>query len=251
MGFLSAFKHIGRGLLFAAIGLGIGVAFGSLIAEITGREPLQVRVAIGYVFPLIGWLLGVGLWDVLAREWFGFEPKPHDNQGWERYFSFSLDHKVIGVQYLVTFMILFLLAGLLAILIRVELMDAGQNFVSANDFNTTMSLHGIIMVAVAVAVAAIMGGFGNFMLPLLIGADDVAFPRINALSYWMVPPVAGANPWRARTLEWQTTSPPPHENFDHPPVVTGDPYGYGVPGSIHADMNPPLPGGAPASGDGD
>ena len=134
MGFLSAFKHVGKGLLFAAIGLGIGVAFGSLVAEIIDREPLQVRVAIGYVFALIGWLLSVGLWDVLAREWFGLQPKPHDNQGWQRYFSFSLDHKVIGVQYLVTFMILFLLAGLLAMLIRVELLEAGQNFLSANDF---------------------------------------------------------------------------------------------------------------------
>jgi cytochrome c oxidase subunit 1 len=188
MGFLAAFKHIGRGLLFAAIGLGIGVAFGSFVAEITDGPPLQIRVSLGYVFALFGWLIGVGLWQVMIREWFGLEPKPHDNHGWQRYFSFSLDHKVIGVQYLVTLVILFLVAGLLAMLIRVELMDAGQNFLNATDYNTTMSLHGMIMVAVA--VASIMGGFANFVVPLLIGADDVAFPRINALSFWIVPPVA-------------------------------------------------------------
>jgi cytochrome c oxidase subunit 1 len=62
--------------------------------------------------------------------------------------------------------------------------------------------------------------------------------------------VAVANPWRARTLEWQTTSPPPHENFVRQPVVTGHPYDYGVPGSIHATFKP-LPGAAPASDDGD
>ena len=131
------------------------------------------------MFPLIGWPLDIGLREVLAREWFGLQPKPHDNQGWQTHFSFSLGHKAVGVQYLVTFMILFLLAGLLAMLIRIELLDAGRNFLSTDDFNTTMTLHGIIMVA----VATIMGGFGNFMLPLPMGAEDVAFPRIDALSH--------------------------------------------------------------------
>ena len=72
-------------------------------------------------------------------------------------------------------------------LIRVELMEPQKVIIGSNDFNTTMSLHGIIMIAVA--VATIMGGFANFLVPLLIGAEDVAFPRVNALSYWLIPPV--------------------------------------------------------------
>ncbi|MBI2911333.1 MAG: cbb3-type cytochrome c oxidase subunit I [Chloroflexi bacterium] len=108
--------------------------------------------------------------------------------GWRRYFRFTTDHKVIGVQYLVTFLVVFLLAGLLAVLIRLELMAPGPTVMGSNEFNVTMGLHGIMMVAVA--VAAIIGGFANFILPLLIGAEDVAFPRVNALSYWIVPPVA-------------------------------------------------------------
>lgn len=186
---ISALRYVGRGLLFASIGLGIGVALGSLVAQITGRPPAEIRIAIGYVFALIGWLGGVGMWSVWAREWFGRgEGRESSAQGWRRYFVFNLDHKVIGVQYLVTFMVLFLLAGLLALLLRLELMDAGENFLGANDYNTTMGLHGIIMVAVA--VATIIGGFANFFVPLMIGAEDVAFPRLNALSYWIVPPVA-------------------------------------------------------------
>jgi len=85
-------------------------------------------------------------------------------------------------------MVVFLLAGILAMVLRIELLDAGENFLSASNYNTIMSLHGIMMVAVA--VASIIGGFGNFTVPLMIGAEDVAFPRINALSFWVIPPVA-------------------------------------------------------------
>jgi cytochrome c oxidase subunit 1 len=67
-------------------------------------------------------------------------------------------------------------------------MAPGEAILNANDFNTSMSLHGIMMIAVAVAI--MMGGFANVVVPLMIGAEDVAFPRINALSFWIVPPVA-------------------------------------------------------------
>ncbi|MBI4329205.1 MAG: cbb3-type cytochrome c oxidase subunit I, partial [Chloroflexi bacterium] len=56
----------------------------------------------------------------------------------------------------------------------------------------------------------------------------------NMVVSWARGPVAAPNPWRARTLEWQTTSPPPVENFPAPPRVVGHPYDYGVPGSVHA-----------------
>jgi cytochrome c oxidase subunit 1 len=58
----------------------------------------------------------------------------------------------------------------------------------------------------------------------------------NAVVSWVRGPLAEANPWGARTLEWQVSSPPPPENFDHEPEVVGDPYGYGVPGAQHAVM---------------
>ncbi len=189
MATLSALRWVGRGLLFAAVGLLLGSAGAVGITRLTGHPKVaETVITLGYVGALLGWLLGVGVWDVWAREWFGLPTRSLQGPGGSRFFRFNTDHKVIGVQYLVTFVVLLLLAGGLAMLMRAELMSPGRDVLSARDFNTTMSLHGIIMVAVA--VATIIGGFANFVVPLLIGAEDVAFPRINALSFWIIPPVA-------------------------------------------------------------
>jgi len=179
---------IARGVVSAVVGLLIGLGIGTGIAALTGNDPAEINITFGYLFGLIGWLLGIGVWDNWVREWIGRERRSFTPEGWRRYFGFSLDHKVIGVQYLVTFVILFLLAGIFALIMRLELADAGDGLIGPDYYNTIMSLHGIIMVAVA--VAAIIGGFANFILPLMIGAEDVAFPRLNALSFWIVPPVA-------------------------------------------------------------
>ncbi len=185
-----AFLPLIKGMLFAVIGFALGAGTTVGVRSLLGMEAWSTEpvVTLGYVFALIGWLLGVGLWDAWAREWFGKQPKEQLHKGWARYLRFNVDHKVIGVQYLVTMMVILLLAGALSILMRIELAAPGQTIMGAKDFNTTMSLHGIMMVAVA--VATVMGGFANFLVPLMIGAEDVAFPRINAMSYWIVPPVA-------------------------------------------------------------
>ena len=186
---MTAFMPLLRGTAFGGVGFLFGSGMAAGIREWMGLDPwvAEPLVVVGYIFGLIGWLLGVGLWETWAKEWLGFTPKEAPHTGWQRYFRFSTDHKVIGLQYLVTFVVFLLLAGILGVLIRVELLESGGVFLGANDFNTTMSLHGIIMIAVA--VATIMGGFANFLVPLLIGAEDVAFPRVNALSYWIIPPV--------------------------------------------------------------
>ena len=178
-----------RGLVLALVGLGAGAGIATAIGAATGAaDTLEPALALGYVFALAGWLLGVGLWETLACEWFGLPRRPHEPTGWQRYFAFSTDHKVIGLQYIVTFLVLFLIAGLLAMLIRLEHVGAAAGTImAANTYNYVMSLHGIAMVAVAVAV--LTGGMGNYFVPLLIGAEDVAFPRINALSFWVIPPV--------------------------------------------------------------
>lgn len=178
-----------KGLVGAAIGFGLGAgltAIGRTLAG-DGAWSLEMSFSAGYVFALVGWLLGIGLLDHWVPEWIGRKPKS-GTEGWQRYFAFTTDHKVIGVQYLVTFLVLFLLSGLFAMLIRLHLLEPEGAIFSDDGYNRVMSLHGIIMIAVA--VAAVIGGFGNYLVPLMIGADDMAFPRINALSFWMVPPVA-------------------------------------------------------------
>lgn len=152
-----------------------------------GVWSLELSFSVGYVFALIGWLVGVGLWERWGLEWIGRETRPA-TEGWQRFFAFTSDHKVIGVQYLITFLLLFLVSGLFAMLIRVHLLEPAGAVFSEDGYNRVMSLHGIIMIAVAVAV--IIGGFGNYFVPIMIGADDMAFPRVNALSFWLIPPVA-------------------------------------------------------------
>jgi cytochrome c oxidase subunit 1 len=178
-----------KGLLGAAIGFalawGLTAAAQNVIGTTTGGT---TGFAIGYVGALVGWLMGVGMWGTWGREWFGRSARldmPATGVG--RFLRFNTDHKVIGVQYLMSFVVVFLLAGALAMVVRYELFDAVATF-DPDVYNRVMSLHGILMIAVA--VAALLGGFGNYFVPLMIGARDMAFPRLNALSYWLIPPVA-------------------------------------------------------------
>ncbi len=177
-----------RAVVFAVVGYLIGAFL--TVAIRGGSANDGVAVTFGFIVGLIGWLMGIGLWNAWAREWFGLPTKPEGASDWRRYFRFTTDHKVIGVQYLATFIVILLLGGALALVMRLELGAAGQGLMDADAYNKLMSMHGILMIAVA--VAGILGSFGNYLVPLMIGADDMAFPRINALSFWLIPPVAVA-----------------------------------------------------------
>ncbi|PSB67155.1 cytochrome c oxidase subunit I [filamentous cyanobacterium CCP1] len=107
--------------------------------------------------------------------------------GWREYFTFNTDHKVIGIQYLVTSFLFFLVGGVLATLIRTELATPSPDFVQPQNYNRLFTLHGTIMIFLWVIPAGV-GGFGNYLVPLLIGARDMAFPKLNALAFWMIPP---------------------------------------------------------------
>jgi cytochrome c oxidase subunit I len=95
----------------------------------------------------------------------------------------TVDHKRIGILYLVTCLVFFGAAGVLALLMRTQLAQANEDFLTQNSYNEVMTLHGTAMVFLV--VVPILAGFGNFLVPLMIGARDVAFPRLNALSYWL------------------------------------------------------------------
>lgn len=97
---------------------------------------------------------------------------------------FTLDHKRIGVMYLCAILTSFLLGGLFAILIRAELWTAGPTLISADTYNRAFTLHGAIMVFLVI-IPGIPAAFGNFVLPLMLGAKDLAFPRLNLLSFYL------------------------------------------------------------------
>ncbi len=179
-----------RGIIWGIVAFLVGAVLTAIVRAAMGLAPWAFGpvFTVGYFFGFTGWLLGVGVWDTWLREYLGMEPRPFKAEGWRRYFGFNTDHKVIGIQYGVTFVLMFLAAGLLAMLMRWELMRPGRDIMDFAEYNRIMSLHGFMMVLVA--VTAVPGMFGNYFVPLMIGAEDMAFPRMNALSYWIWPPAA-------------------------------------------------------------
>ncbi len=95
----------------------------------------------------------------------------------------TVDHKRIGLLYIVTSGVFFLAGGLMAALMRTQLSQAGNDFLTKDSYNEVMTMHGTTMVFLV--VVPILAGFGNFLVPLMIGARDMAFPRLNAFSYWL------------------------------------------------------------------
>jgi cytochrome c oxidase subunit 1 len=107
-------------------------------------------------------------------------------EGFVRKYVFSLDHKVIGFQYFFTGLLIMLIAGSFAELVRLQLTDPKGAIMSNTAYNEMFSMHGTAMVWL-VLIPLVTGALGNFVMPLQIGARDVAFPWLNMVSFWIVP----------------------------------------------------------------
>src|SRR5688500_9269955 len=105
------------------------------------------------------------------------------SRGWTSWIT-TTDHKRIGILYLYTTFVFFLLGGVEALLMRIQLGAPDNTFLDPVTYNQLFSLHGTTMIFLF--VVPIMAGFANYVLPLMIGARDMAFPRLNALSYWFL-----------------------------------------------------------------
>lgn len=103
--------------------------------------------------------------------------------GW-RSWAFTLDHKRIGIMYLVSILAAFLLGGILALLIRTELLTPARTIMAAKTYNQMFTLHGAVMIFLFI-IPGIPAALGNFVLPMMLGAKDVAFPRLNLASYYL------------------------------------------------------------------
>ena len=95
----------------------------------------------------------------------------------------TTDHKMLGIMYIVLCFIFFFIGGLMALLIRAELFFPGMQFLSNEQFNQLFTMHGTVMLLLY--GTPIVVGFANYIMPLQIGAPDVAFPRLNALGFWL------------------------------------------------------------------
>ena len=153
----------------------------------------EVLVTFSLITVPFAFLIGMGCFDYWFRWASGAPTVPEDHSGhgarsWHDYFRVNTDHKVIGIQYIVTTFVFFVIGGLSAMLIRAELAAPGTQFVDPNTYNGLFSVHASLMIFLFVIPA--FSGIANYVIPLMIGAPDMAFPRLNALSYWMLP-IAG------------------------------------------------------------
>ena len=108
--------------------------------------------------------------------------RPHATTGWKSWFT-TIDHKKLGLLYCGTALVFFVVGGLEALLIRAQLAAPNGTILTADQYNQIFTMHGLTMIFFVVMPFGV--GLMNYLLPLQIGARDVAFPRLNAVSYWI------------------------------------------------------------------
>ncbi|HEY9878933.1 MAG TPA: cytochrome c oxidase subunit I [Leptolyngbyaceae cyanobacterium] len=113
------------------------------------------------------------------------QPFPGAPDNWKRFFTFSTDHKVIGIQYIVTSFFFFLVGGLFSMVMRGELISPDADLIDRTVYNALFTMHGSVMLFLW--TFPVLVGIGNYLVPLMIGARDMAFPRLNAVSFWLIP----------------------------------------------------------------
>jgi cytochrome c oxidase subunit 1 len=148
-----------------------------------------------YLAGLLGWVIGfmagMGAFVGPIRWLLGRDLTHEDAEymagkdlGRSRYWKFTTDHKVVGIQYLIMTMIILGFGGLLAMLIRTELGVTWAEVFSPSFYNSIIGTHGIAMIIGMIIVMS--GPVANFIVPIMIGSRDMAFPRLNALSLWLL-----------------------------------------------------------------
>ncbi len=145
-------------------------------------------IVLGYVAAIIGWLAGLGVFNDILRQMAGrpaVQVEENEVGGLAKYFRFTHDHKVVGIQYLIGMIIYFCTAGLFAMAIRTELLSPVHHVFSSSAYVEIVGEHGTMMMMLMTSV--VVGPLGNYLVPLMIGSKRVAFPRIEALSFWLTP----------------------------------------------------------------
>jgi cytochrome c oxidase subunit 1 len=180
-----------RGVLWQILGTALGIGILTGIRYWMGLTPWKAEPAFvfGALLGALFFLYGIGVVDDWIKVAAGREIHEPDESGWGRmrYFGVSLDHKVIGIQYLVLSLTLMVVGGTFALIFRSELANTGMQFLTLMEYNTLMSLHGMVMIiGILVGVAAFM----NYLVPMMIGARDMAFPRLNAFGFWLAVPAS-------------------------------------------------------------
>ena len=182
----------------AIVGVITGVVLGFIITFLArwlfgfdGLWASQVYWSVCATLAGLGFIIGIGCfdwwWDYLRGRKVDYEDHSlHGARSIGDYFRPNTDHKVIGIQYLVLTFGMFIVGGILAELVRLELAFPGQTIADGETYNGFFSGHATVMIFGF--VIPVFGGLANYILPIMIGAKDMAFPRLNALSFWLLVP---------------------------------------------------------------
>jgi len=183
------------GLLGAVVGYLIGNWLGHLVQSTSANfaqglsDTRDWPVVLGYLFGTVGWLAGLGVFNDVFRLMAG-KPLPDIEHapagGLAKYFRYTLDHKVVGIQYLFGMIVYFLTGGLFAMAIRTELLSPTNHIMSASSYLMVVGEHSTMMMMMMSSV--VLGPFGQYFAPIMIGSKRMAFPRIEALGFWLTPP---------------------------------------------------------------
>ena len=148
----------------------------------------DISVLLGYGFGVLGFLIGLGFANYPVRRMLGYPPTlaEHESadEGLGRYFRLCTDHKVVAMQYMVGIGFFFAIGGLNAMLIRSELLQPNTHVFGPNQYLTLVGLHGSMMMGIM--TSSILGPFANWLVPLMIGSRRMAFPRIEAFTFWLL-----------------------------------------------------------------
>ena len=189
-------RLIGFNLLTAVI-LGVGGYYlgwwiGHLVTEgksfeyTAATDENDVALLLAYFFGVIGFLIGLGFANYPISRLLGRPAslREKEEHGIGRYFGLCTDHKVVGIQYLCGIGLFFFIGGLNAMLIRTELLHSQPTFTGPNQYLSLVGMHGTMMMGMM--TSGILGPFANYFVPIMIGARRMAFPRIEALTFWLL-----------------------------------------------------------------
>jgi cytochrome c oxidase subunit 1 len=181
-------QHLGTAILLGFLGYILGHWFGNYLASgypyIANSGQNSIADLLALIGMVIGWLAGIGVLNYPIAKILGREaPEEIEYQGWSKYFRYNLDHKVVGKQYVVGVLLFLFTGGLLAMAIRTELLSPTTHVFNANTYISIVSEHGTMMMMMATSI--IIGPLANYFVPLMIGARRMAFPRIEAFSFWI------------------------------------------------------------------
>jgi cytochrome c oxidase subunit I len=182
------------GIVFGIIGWFVGYAIGNAVHAgsldyfTTQAGQNDISIMLGYLFGVLGFLIGLGFAKYPVQRMLGHPPtlaeREHGEGGTLRYFQLCTDHKVVAIQYLIGIGVFFFVGGLNAMFIRAELLQPNVHLFGANQYLTLVGVHGSMMMGMM--TSGILGPFANWVLPPMIGARRMAFPRVEAFTFWLL-----------------------------------------------------------------